>query len=1011
MFATLRSVHLVVVLIALLPGAVSWWSGRRLARHTDDPALPERLAAHRRRNGVMFGASIAVFAWLALFSNLHAVLAMFLGGFAMYTGLLAAAYPLRRALYRETWSFRSYLLFYPRALIGMFGFWLLTANLPLLATVAKDWDWIVAIGLGAVLAVWNSRQADVIRWCLRTESLSEGQVLAGCRDLAHTCGLPHTRFEVINLGGGVVPNAMALPSLRGSSVLFTNTVLERFDRPEILAICAHELAHFDHYNPARLRRFNVVNYVLIGLGIASAPVARVAGADWGVLLTMVWFATIVFAMAVRARGKQQQETACDVRAVELTGDADALIRGLTKLYTIARLPRRLDQQTERAATHPSLARRIRDIRKAAGSVPVPLSSARTFTSADGHTVVTFDDAGVRWFERDALTHSLSYGQMTELRVQVKPGRKARLVAKGAETSRWEFTLQDADIAGVQAVLDVVDGRLADPPPAAPTVHPRVQRILVLTIAGVGLAFSQIAVAFVALLAWKKPTTPLLVGAGTAAVTAAAILHRDYGGEYLLAASLPVVILGVMFLGLAWGHRKASQTGTRPYIAILALAAACTVVAVTMNGVDIVSLHRSARAIPSATVLLAALAGTLVSSQTRRERLAGVSVGVFALAVGSAASTAFLDRFANDAFVVEAPPLRWVVLNADPVQTFSVPDGTSRIDLSPNSRYVATYEDRDVDSERDPTIHVGRVEGALVSVQANDVAFVGDDKLLVVRSDRQGTTLRVENLDAPREVIWERFVRDLSATSLFLDRAAARWGLLGWDGDESIMRVEGLLDGTAVEEKRWSLPRDAADGFIAAMTTAGADALVLETRYERGLLAGALPWRWTWAHVLLRPNTVSQYAKLTAHGRQNLGNSKLEVNCVANVMPNGALACTAYDGSRTRVVTISATTGHVDGIGWLEGRFVSDQRTVRGWLTGWAGAYPVAISVTTGEAFRMPAFGTMNLAPVAGNRLAALTVGNDRSDGLAVRVYAVSSNTRATDGERREANPAMQATRR
>ena len=50
-----------------------------------------------------------------------------------------------------------------------------------------------------------------------------------------------------------------------------------------------------------------------------------------------------------------------------------------------------------------------------------------------------------------------------------PGRRRgpRLVALGAEAKRWEMSLADSDVARLQAVLDIVDGRLADPPRPPP----------------------------------------------------------------------------------------------------------------------------------------------------------------------------------------------------------------------------------------------------------------------------------------------------------------------------------------------------------------------------------------------------------------------------------------------------------------------------------------------------------------------------------------------------------------
>ena len=126
-----------------------------------------------------------------------------------------------------------------------------------------------------------------------------------------------------------------------------------------------------------------------------------------------------------------------------------------------------------------------------------------------------------------MTHSLSYTHLTELRVDARPGRASRLVAIGAAARRWEMGLAGADIARLQAVLDVVDGRLADPPRQGPrTLDLNIQKTAVLMAAAMVLVLSQVTVAFVAFLAWVKPSLPLLAGAGLAALTAAGLVLRD-----------------------------------------------------------------------------------------------------------------------------------------------------------------------------------------------------------------------------------------------------------------------------------------------------------------------------------------------------------------------------------------------------------------------------------------------------------------------------------------------------
>src|SRR5262245_45649682 len=92
-----------LAVLCLVPAAVQWWFGRSLAAALDDPLLPERLQAHRRRN-----LSIL---WFVV------VVVVVLGGFGVLLwaaplvvcARLAAGYPLRRALFDERWSLATYI--------------------------------------------------------------------------------------------------------------------------------------------------------------------------------------------------------------------------------------------------------------------------------------------------------------------------------------------------------------------------------------------------------------------------------------------------------------------------------------------------------------------------------------------------------------------------------------------------------------------------------------------------------------------------------------------------------------------------------------------------------------------------------------------------------------------------------------------------------------------------------------------------------------------------------------
>ena len=132
-----------------------------------------------------------------------------------------------------------------------------------------------------------------------------------------------------DLHGGAVANALALPSLRGNAVLFTDTLLERLDEDEIVAICGHELAHFEYYDRARLRRISRATAAIAVAGATMTP-PRACSVSTASGPTCCWFGALLAVMVFRVRDKQRQETVCDARAVELTGNPEPLVSGLTK---------------------------------------------------------------------------------------------------------------------------------------------------------------------------------------------------------------------------------------------------------------------------------------------------------------------------------------------------------------------------------------------------------------------------------------------------------------------------------------------------------------------------------------------------------------------------------------------------------------------------------------------------------------------------------------------------------
>src|SRR5688500_1252826 len=197
--------------------------------------------------------------------------------------------------------------------------------MPMVTAAARPLDGLAAGIFALLLAAWSVRYADVFRRLVGSRPIEDPQLLSRFHELVRTSGIAMPRFERVDLRGGVVANALALPSLRGSSIIFTDTLLEKLEPAETAAICAHEIAHLEHFNPRLLRRLLAVDLALIGTGAAAVPVSSAVGLSSYVVPLVIWFCGVLAGMIWRARDRQRNETVSDLRAVALCGNAEALV--------------------------------------------------------------------------------------------------------------------------------------------------------------------------------------------------------------------------------------------------------------------------------------------------------------------------------------------------------------------------------------------------------------------------------------------------------------------------------------------------------------------------------------------------------------------------------------------------------------------------------------------------------------------------------------------------------------
>jgi len=937
---------LVAAAIAFVPAIVAYVRGRQIARFADDPALPERLFAGRHRTSRVLAVATAM---LLMITGSAAIWAIPLAVIAY----CAAGLPLRRTLYNETWSLRVYLLFVIRFFIAGWSFWILVSALPALALWGGEHGWIAALMMGAGLMLLTERQTEVIRWVIGARPISDEAIRTRFDRLVSAAGLAAPHFEFVDLTGGSVANAFAAPSLRRSAVVFTGPLLQRLDADETDAICAHELAHLEYYNPKRLRRQRLVSRSLIAGGVLLSPLLQQLTPSFISLACVAWPCVVLISLLILVHDRQKHETASDLRAVALTGNPEALVRALVKLHAIARVPRRWDVDLERHMSHPSLKRRIQDIRTAAGTAPATLGTASMFESADGAARVIFHDESLEWIEGASASYRLRYDRLSELRIEATPTRETRLLAGDRAGHRWQMPIRLDDVPRIQAVLDIVDTRV-ETSAAATSLTPQLTYAVTFVVLIVSLNAGLIAVSLVVAMNFAQPSAPLLFAAGLAAMAGAVISWRNptsmygyFSDAYGMTFAAVLLAGGALLVWLAYARRRDEiPMQTWKLVAVVAVGALVSWFVPIMGGdIDALGLHRAAREWPSTALLPLALAGAMMWSARKALRLTSAVAVVASAAAAVIGSQTFLDKFGRDLFLMPATNLDVRTLN-EPVNEFIVPFSISELQLSPGGRSIAAIA-RGRDNRT--TIHIGRAGDSLTPIDADGALFIDDDSALAWSVDGSRTDLREVRVAAPESASWQLRITGVSTPAVSLDAESRRWRLASRAGVNVVEAREGVVGTDQINSYRWSVPTGRMTPVV-PIALSRERALAIEPRPDLAspisdplgafmfVLASAPGWR-------------SSIWALGPDGASDLGTSRLELQC--HVLPLADRgACHVFDASRTRFFAIEAETRGITPVGSLPGRFFPNYDPQGEWLTGWYQSSPIAVRVAPADAIRI-----------------------------------------------------------
>ena len=966
--------HLTSALIAVVPAVLAAWWGRDLGRMADAGTLSERVAANRTRNS---GVTAACVTFLYISGGADRLWALPL----LIATRIVAGYVLRRRLFNDTWSILGYVSFFTRLVAAAFGFWILLSMLPWLVSMAGTRDWLVAGALGSVLIAFNHSYGFVFGRLLRARPVEDPAVVARFEQMVGACALPRVALEQVDLRGGTFMNAVAVPSTSRPAVVVTSTLLERLDVEETVAVLGHELAHLEHYTPRRLQRLNTITYALIVMGAVLSPLSRIMlpHALWA--LMSLWQLVLVTVMVLRAKDRQANETASDLRALALSGNPEALARALVKIHAVGRIARRWDAELERHATHPSLARRIQAIHAAAGTAPARLGESATFAGADGSSV-TFHDDRLVWSEHGTASHTIPYGRLTMIRVDAKSAKLPRLVALDAADRRWELTLDGGDVPRAQATLDIVDGHLgaAAAPPAVSLLLPR---LIAFTAVTTSLSLHPWPTALIAVLAAIMPGLPLVAAAGGASIGTAAITLREstaWGTDLRPWMAVALFAAGVLFLAVNVANRRERlPRRAHVFVWLLAAAAAASWGVIAMSARNTIDLHRAFNEWPSATVFALALGAALAFTPRRAARQASVvmiAAGVMGLVVGS---TTFLDRFVDDPFLAPGQPLNVRTVTGDAISEFTVPFEVNRLSISPAGGFVALASE---DDDEQTTIHAGATGATLTNFDADAAFFVDEGRLLVFEREPGGSVVRLVDLEQHARSLWSRRI-GLPGARVSFDAASKAWRVYGWsDDDDDIVSVAGTLGSDRTRESRWKPPAHK-NSYTEALAVSQSNLLALETDYvvpttARSRIAELVGWRAP-GHASYRLWTLGATAT-------PVGESHLDVDCPVASGNGEATLCTAYDGSRTGFFSVDAASRRLTPLVTVSGRSYVYNDAGRGWVTGWWDRAPILIRPAQHEAIRVvPRTGERPYALAIGE--AALGAVTSSEHGATIRLYS------------------------
>jgi len=909
---------LIAIPLALLPAALNWWWTSRFPIEGDETALPERHMALVQRVSATSTACAIAIGFLAGWSALWILPLEFVA-------LACTNHRTRQLLFGETWPLHRYLVWRLRMFGGVWAYWVCLTLLPaIVANTPAPLRWWVA-GLSFVGALaWHRWYTRVLLFVLGATPLARPDLDERFQRVFNGAHVSTPALWRAGAEGSRFMNALALPSLTGNGVLFFDLLLERLSVEEITAILAHEVAHLEHYTP-RLRRLSFVGIAIIAVLIAGGTFADRFSSELPSWISAISIAVVFCGLALRTQRLRPKETEADLRAVDLCGNPEALISGLTHVYTVNHVPRRWSARTEERATHPSLAKRIADIRRHA-QAPAPLPSGERIVIASPepgrwalieHERVTFlwttpgDTTGTdEIVERAQRLERLAFSELSELRIAAGRGGSLALTAGDRHARRWSISLHEHDAARVQAALDRVDHLIVA---AAPTsTRFRIgERLVAVTGLMMALAFGAFAaVVTPALLVLRRPTRRLMIALSIALIGTAIAIAANADDSYTEMLVLALLSAFALWEARALGRDEPAQHDSAwRWIEPLAFAVpvALGVLFIAVDTRNLFDLHVAVRDhawIPAATMSLAAF--LWFSSDPRTRRTASIVAGAAAVAI-AVSSPWFLLGVVRDDLATSMPELTETSVSLATISKRTVDGSFNAVSLAADGDTFLLAADADDPQSEDDYLSPRRYQvgasGWSRSFEAVQAVLVDAHRVLALERTAHGSRLRVDEARSGREM----WTLPIESKDLWQIQAApdGRWRALKPQGRQ-MMRIDGRIDSTNTHETTWTI-------------AAGQD--YPEGRFGDGPFVFGVMSTWQQPLLLWRYKEWHSTTRLVRAGidsQTDIVRSRLSVECPMSPIGVDDVVCVSFDGRWSRFWRFDLRTGQRSAGGQLYG---------------------------------------------------------------------------------------------